>query len=239
MRLVWVGEEAYRFVFLTLEGLHELEYSFSEVIEGFATGRIQAVDSDEVPFVDQSLYEIVQDLYREMAFRATHDPLTGCLSRHEFEKHLGRMAHQAGGEEAAGTLIVADVDQFSVVSASYGTRAGDAVLRELGALLEEEAGAQGVDTAVGRLGSNEFAIAVRPLPMESGLDQAERLRRRVADHGFRTQGVGFGASVSVGVALFNGTSLEADALLNAAGVAVKSAREAGGNSVRFAGEHEQ
>ncbi|MGM0435038.1 MAG: DUF1631 family protein [Pseudomonadota bacterium] len=238
VRLVWVGEDAYRFVFLTPEGLHELEYGFSEVIEGFATGRMQPVDSDEVPFVDQSLYEIVQDLYREMAFRATHDPLTGCLTRHEFEKHLGRMAHQAGDGEAAGTLIMADVDQFSVINASYGTRAGDAVLRELGALLEE-ARAQGSDTTVGRLGSNEFAIAVRPLPMESGLDLAERLRRRVADHGFRSQGVGFGASVSVGMALFDGTSLEADALLNAAGLAVKCAGEAGGNCVRFAGEHEQ
>lgn len=239
VRLVWVGDEAYRFVFLTPEGLHELEYGFSEVIEGLATGRIQPVSSEEVPFVDQSLYGIVEDLYREMAFRATHDPLTGCLSRHEFEKHLGRLASQAGDDEAAGTLIMVDVDQFSVINASYGTRAGDAVLRELGALLEEEAGAEDSESIVGRLGSNEFAIAVRPLPMESGLDQAERLRRRVAEHGFRTQGVGFGASVSVGVALFNGGIREADALLNAAGLAVKSARDAGGNSVRFAGEHEQ
>lgn len=239
VRLVWVGDDAYRFVFLTPEGLHELEYGFSEMVEGLAEGRIQPVEAEDVAFVDQSLYTIVQDLYREMAFRATHDPLTGCFIRHEFEKHLGRLARQAGAAEAAATLLVVDVDQFSVINASYGTRAGDAVLRELGALLEEEAALQGAESAVGRLGSNEFAIALQPMAMESGLDLGERLRRRVADHGFRSQGVGFGASVSVGVALFDGTSTDPDALLNAAGLAVEVARRAGGNNTRFAGEHEQ
>ncbi|MEQ6886169.1 DUF1631 family protein [Salicola sp. Rm-C-2C1-2] len=239
VRLVWVGDDAYRFVFLTPEGLHEVEYGFSEMVESLATGRIQLVEAEDVAFVDQSLYAIVQDLYREMAFRATHDPLTGCFIRHEFEKHLGRLARQAGSAEAAGTLLVVDVDQFSVINASYGTRAGDAVLRELGALLEEEAALQGAESAVGRLGSNEFAIALQPMPMELGLDLGERLRRRVAEHGFRSQGVGFGASVSVGVALFDGTSKEPDALLNAAGLAVEAARRAGGDNIRFAGEHEQ
>ena len=240
MRLVWVGDEAYKFVFLTPEGLHELEYDFHEVIESLSRGQMQRVETDQIPFVDQSLYDIVQDLYREMAFRATHDPLTGCLSRHEFEKHLARLCQQASARHDTGVLILVDVDQFSVVNATYGTRGGDAVLREMGTLLAESAtNGEGAESRVGRLGSNEFAVAITPLPVEEGLDRAEAVRRRVRDHRFHTQGASFGTTVSVGVADIGGEILDASGLLNAANQAMKSAREAGGDCIRFAGEQQQ
>lgn len=217
-----------------------MEYDLNEVIESLSRGELQPVETDQIPFVDQSLYDIVQDLYREMAFRATHDPLTGCLSRHEFEKHLARLCQQASSRNEVGVLIVVDIDQFSVVNASYGTRAGDAVLRELGTLLSESAtNGAGSESWVGRLGSNEFAVAITPLPVEEGLDRAEAVRRRVREHSFHSQGATFSATVSIGVADIGGEILEASGLLNAANQAMKSARDAGGDCVRFAGEHQQ
>ena len=240
MRLVWIGDDAYKFVFLTPEGLHEMEYDLDQVIERLAAGQMQRVETDQIPFVDQTLYDIVQDLYREMAFRATHDALTGCLSRHEFEKHLARLCQQASASSDTGILIVVDIDQFSVINASYGTQAGDAVLRELGALLSESAtNGDGAEARVGRLGSNEFAVAVTPLSVEEGLDRAEAVRRRIREHGFHSQGAAFGTTVSVGVADIGGEILDASGLLNAANQAMKTAREAGGDCVRFAGESQQ
>lgn len=240
MRLVWVGDDAYKFVFLTPEGLHEMEYSLEEVIERLSGGELQPVETDQIPFVDQSLYDIVQDLYREMAFRATHDPLTGCLSRHEFEKHLARLCQQASTRSETGVLILVDIDQFSVVNASYGTGAGDTVLRELGTLLSESAtDGQGAESRVGRLGSNEFAVAITPLSVEEGLDRAEMVRRRVREHSFHSQGATFQATVSVGVVDIGGAILDASGLLNAANQAMKTARDAGGDCIRFAGEYQQ
>jgi len=240
MRLVWVGDDAYKFVFLTPEGLHEMEYDLDQVIEHMANGQMQQVETDQIPFVDQTLYDIVQDLYREMAFRATHDSLTGCLSRHEFEKHLTRLCQQASASGDTGVLILVDIDQFSVINASYGTGAGDAVLRELGTLLSDSAtNGDASEARVGRLGSNEFAVAVTPLPIEEGLDRSEAVRRRVREHTFHSQGASFGATVSVGVADIGGDILDASGLLNAANQAMKTAREAGGDCVRFAGESQQ
>jgi len=142
-------------------------------------------------------------------------PLTGCLSRHEFEKHLTRLCQQASASGDTGVLILVDIDQFSVINASYGTGAGDAVLRELGTLLSDSAtNGDASEARVGRLGSNEFAVAVTPpLPIEEGLDRSEAVRRRVREHTFHSQGASFGATVSVGVADIGGDILDASGLL--------------------------
>ncbi|MFE8070926.1 DUF1631 family protein [Marinobacteraceae bacterium S3BR75-40.1] len=240
MRLVWVGDDAYRFVFLTPKGLHEVEYDFNDLVDRLAQGEIQRVERDQVPFVDQSLYDIVQDLYREMAFRSSHDPLTGCLQRHAFEKELDRLLLKAQARGERGALIILDIDQFSVVNASYGTGAGDQMLRELGVLLGQWCPQLEGDRVMGRLGSNEFGLALMPLGEEDMLDLAERLGRQFRGHAFRHQGVEFTTTLSVGTVALDEASPAVSMLLNEAYLALKGAKQAGGDRVRRAeaGQHQ-
>ncbi len=232
MSLVWVGDDAYKFVFLTEHGLHETAYSFAELADQLQQGRLQPIAAQDVPFVDRSLYELAQDLYKKMASQALHDPLTGCLYRHEFEKQLARVVLQVPVRHASAALLMVDIDQFSVINASYGTAAGDAMLKGfqdvLVAGLDDFAGAH----LVGRMGSNEFALLLYPCLHEQALDLAEQLRNRLSLHRYHHEGQAFQASVSMGLVLIESDIPDAGTLLNQASLACSAAKRSGGNRVR-------
>ncbi len=239
MRLVWGGENVYRFVFLTGHGMHEVEYDLASLIKRFEVGDIHRVEQSQVPFVDQSLFDIVQDVYREMAVNATRDPLTGCMHRHEFEKQFVWMASQCKPDQTGGTLIALDIDQFGIVNASYGTGAGDAMLQTLGNMLAELQPHGTESSILGRLSGNEFALAVLPMAREDGLDFAERMRKQVKQQQFNYQHAKFFSSVSVSVLTFDDTSPEPGELLNQSNLALKSAKKAGGDRVEVVGVGQQ
>ena len=235
MRLVWGGENVYRFVFLTSKGMHEVDYDFADLVSRFQHGDVQRVEQEEVPFIDQGLYEVVENLHQEMTFQATHDPLTGTMLRHEFEKHLALTLARCQHETVGGALISLDIDQFSVINASYGTAAGDSVLRDCARVLSDASSGMGAEVHLGRLGGNEFGLLVVPASVEESLDLAERLRRQVAEFAFGHGEHRFPTTVSVSVNPVNADSPEAGELLNRSNLAVKAAKKAGGDRVEFVG----
>jgi len=232
MKLVWVGQDAYKFVFLTSQGLHEVALGLTDMVDEFSTGRLQQVDSGNVPFVDHSLYEIVQGIYRKMMFQATHDPLTGAMQRHEMEKQVGRAVMQARLQGRRSALMIFDIDQFSVVNSSYGTAVGDSLLKQFAALLDAWMEQAESESMVGRLSSNEFAVLVMPCEMEAALDFAERIRSRFEETGFRHEAQEYHATLSGGVALIDGDTEDAGAAVNRVSLACGAAKKAGGNRVR-------
>ncbi|WP_404363627.1 DUF1631 family protein [Marinobacter sp.] len=239
MRLVWGGGEVYRFVFLTAEGMHEREYGFSDIVDQFRGGDLQRVDGRQIPFVDQGLYDIVQDLHQEMTFRATRDPLTACMQRHEFEKQLDQLLIQCHSRELEGALICFDIDQFSVVNASYGTAAGDALLRDFGRFMGELQMPGASHTILGRLGGNEFGLGVLSCSIEGALDFAEVARQQLRKHRFHFGGNEFPTTVSTSVTPLTGESPETGELLNRSNLALKAAKKAGGDRLEFVGRHQQ
>ena len=60
----------------------------------------------------------MNDLYSKMAFQAVHDPLTGCLYRHEMEKHL-HFGAALQSERQMAALVWLDIDQFKVINSSW------------------------------------------------------------------------------------------------------------------------
>lgn len=236
MRLVWGDESAYRFVFLTPHGLQEVEYELPDLVSRMQQGLIQQVDADRIPFVDQSLFGIVQDVYREMSYQAIHDPLTGCLHRHEFEKQLARLLLQARQQDQPGTLILLDIDQFSVVNAGYGTGAGDAVLKDLGQFLSGFEIQGDTASVLGRLGGNEFGFALLPMSVEDSLDFAERIRRAFENRVLSFEGTDIRNTLSLSVNVIEPQLSEMGELLNTANQTLKAGKRLGGNRVRFSRE---
>ena len=232
MQLVWVGEDAYKFVFLTTEGLHEVEMARSEMVDAFARGQLQQAESGHVPFVDQSLYGIVQGIYRKMLFQATHDPLTGAMQRHEVEKQVAQAIMRARLRGEASALMVFDIDRFRLVNSSYGTAAGDAMLKDFAALLERCLDDAGREKRVGRLGGNEFAVLLVPCEPEAALDLAEQVRRRFQDERFQSEGRNFHATLSGGLVAITADSEDAGRAINQVSLACSAAKKAGGNRVR-------
>ena len=158
MRLVWTGEDAFKFVFLTPKGMHEAHFDYAELVTKLQDGELSRVDQGEIPFVDQSLYGIVEDLYKKMAVQAVHDGLTGCMQRREFEKKLDYTIEKAKVTSEPAALIVFDIDRFNVINSNQGTKAGDMVLQTFSVLVDNWLAKYEFEFQLGRIAGDEFAL---------------------------------------------------------------------------------
>ncbi len=85
----------------------------------------------------------------------TTDELTGVLNRRGFEAELKRVLDLARRHGETGVLLFVDLDGFKRVNDVYGHAAGDAVLREVAALLKQNVRRSDV---VARIGGDEFVV---------------------------------------------------------------------------------
>jgi diguanylate cyclase (GGDEF)-like protein len=97
----------------------------------------------------------------------THDTLTGLRNRTQFR--LDARAQLA--LHGAGTVAIVSLDGFRAINEEYGHIIGDALLVEVGAALERNAGEVGV---AGRLAGDTFGVFL------NGVADAEDARRRLS-----------------------------------------------------------
>jgi len=172
-------------------------------------------------------------LYRQVKIQADRDGLTKIGNRRSFEERLAAEAARHGRYELPLSLILVDVDHFKAVNDTHGHQAGDAVLRELAALLGE--GLRSSDYPA-RYGGEEFAVILPHTSSQQATLLAERLRQRVADRVFRAgaSAPGLSVTVSAGVAsLLPGATAQDLVLL--ADQALYLAKDGGRNRVVVAG----
>lgn len=111
----------------------------------------------------------LQTLAGQLEYRATHDPLTGALNRGAVIDHASRCLER--GDMA---LIVLDIDLFKQVNDDFGHPAGDGVIQ---AVVDCLKGLLGQETAIGRVGGEEFSV-VWPT---SSRDEAAKVAQRICD----------------------------------------------------------
>ncbi|MDM0085714.1 EAL domain-containing protein [Variovorax sp. J31P179] len=171
--------------------------------------------------------------YAQIAYRATHDMLTGLANRSEFETQLGRALHTARTTPIQHALMYIDLDQFKRLNDACGHAAGDRLLKQFARVLT--ATVRGGDT-VSRLGGDEFAVILE----DCALDDARRLAQEICDHmedfRFAHGELKFRIGASIGVVKIDDHWRTEAALLQAADAACFSAKDAGRNRVHLWGE---
>lgn len=166
-----------------------------------------------------------QESGRELATRATHDDLTGCLNYGAFNGRLRAEVARAVRSGRPFCLLIADVDHFKEVNDSFGHPTGDDVLRDLSHALSR--GTREAD-AIGRLGGDEFAILLVDTDGTEGLAQAERLRALLQGIISPTP-----ITVSIGMTSWKGPSDNAGELLRRADKALYQAKAGGRDRALF------
>jgi len=168
-----------------------------------------------------------------MRYEATHDELTGLLNRRAFESRLtatvrGRRASDARGCHA---LMYFDLDHFKAVNDVAGHAAGDALLKQVSALMRRYLGDQAI---LARLGGDEFAAVVDVVDDKDARRMAQAVCDAIRSLEFhwvdRTHRVG----ASIGVAMFRSGKVEVPSLVASADAACYRAKRAGRNTVEFA-----
>ncbi|MFI7600349.1 putative bifunctional diguanylate cyclase/phosphodiesterase [Actinoplanes sp. NPDC049681] len=160
----------------------------------------------------------------ELAYRATHDQLTGLPNRDLFTRTTTQMLEEAG-PDAKATVVLVDLDDFKSINDRLGHAVGDALIVAVGARLGE---CLRTGDTLARLGGDEFGL----LLSGAGDDEATRVIEHVLAALHRPVAVaGYELVVHGSIGLTTGGLGEGQAieLLRQADVAMYAAKESGGN----------
>jgi diguanylate cyclase (GGDEF)-like protein len=152
------------------------------------------------------------------------DALTGLANRSALLDALGTAIARHRQGDAGFTLLYLDLDGFKGVNDREGHAAGDAVLREVAAILTRTVSEQDL---VARLGGDEFAVLLNDDPGKAP-EVAERIRDALAA-GMAAQG--WGVTASVGAAAFHVPPQSIDKAIAAADALMYGAKVSGKNQV--------
>jgi diguanylate cyclase (GGDEF)-like protein len=157
------------------------------------------------------------------------DMLTNIYNRRHLDEHLRAVISAARRHDRSVGVLIVDIDHFKNVNDEHGHLAGDAVLREVAARLQQ---AMRTEDALGRWGGEEFLAVLTDTPPEGVRVMAERLRQVVAMAPF-TLDDGSQIRVTVSVGHTNGTE-DAEILVHRADDALYVAKAEGRNRVAAA-----
>jgi diguanylate cyclase (GGDEF)-like protein len=162
----------------------------------------------------------------ELAFLATHDPLTGLPNRTLILDRTEQMLARSRRQNTPVAAVFIDLDNFKVVNDTLGHSAGDELLRAVAARLK---GVLRETDALARLGGDEFVVIAEEISLAAGPELiAERLAEALAEAFTLEDGkVSLNVSASIGIAA--GARTTAEELLRDADIAMYRAKWDGKN----------
>ena len=105
------------------------------------------------------------ELREVLRIQSIHDPLTGLFNRRYMEETLEREIHRARRSGRPMSVLMLDVDSFKQQNDVFGHEGGDAVLRELGALLLSSLRKEDIPC---RYGGEEFVLVLPDAALDGG-----------------------------------------------------------------------
>lgn len=162
----------------------------------------------------------------ELAFHASHDPLTGLYNRRAFEAELQKCLEEyAAKPEQPLAVLYLDLDQFKAVNDSCGHAAGDNLLQHLAHVMQ----AKFAFGYLARLGGDEFGLIMRDCSAEEALRRAQKMIDDIRAMPFAWQEKVFRVGASIGIVQVSAALKTVTDLLIAADTACYAAKERGRN----------
>ncbi len=160
---------------------------------------------------------------------ARHDPLTGLANRRLLQAELPALVATSHTRDRCAVFAI-DLDHFKPINDAFGHEAGDAVLVEVAARLNQIVSGDGI---VARVGGDEFVVAMLHDLDAEALGRTARRIIRTLSAPYHRDGRKFEIGGSVGIARAPDDATVADELLRAADVAMYDAKHAGRSTYRF------
>jgi diguanylate cyclase (GGDEF)-like protein/PAS domain S-box-containing protein len=162
----------------------------------------------------------------QLAYRATHDELTGLPNRQLLQDRLQQAIHNAEryGHEVA--VVFVDLDDFKLVNDSLGHGAGDIALKVIAERLQ--AMVRSTDT-VGRFGGDEFVVVLTEQTDDAGIAQVLKRIGEALAQPIELAGVRHVLTPSLGHCRYPEAGRDAETLLRHADLAMYEAKRQGRN----------
>lgn len=195
----------------------------------WASVAMASIDSSQAneKYMILQLQDITEsvELSARLQYEASHDELTGFVNRREFERRLMRLLANHDDPRIEHTLCYLDLDRFKVINDSEGHIAGDNVLRQVAAILQEHI--QEGDT-IARIGGDEFAILLEHCDVASACRISDNLVMAVNEFRFCWSDKVYRLDLSIGIASIEPEYCNTYDILRLADAACAAAKEAGG-----------
>jgi diguanylate cyclase (GGDEF)-like protein len=236
-------DHIFRFFRLNLEP-REVEYHWQRLLlhqARFPAARGRKIDLRTAAF-DYFLNEtsllveplvMEREALRQTELMAYFDHLTGLHNYAYFESEIKTEVARAKRYDTSLCLVLVDLDDFKLVNDTFGHRAGNEVLREVGHILQKRLRSSDL---LARFGGDEFAALLHRTDAEDGQRVADSLcenigqQLRAGDLGQLERPV----TASFGMSALPNQAEDEVQLFELADKALYRAKRAGGNRVVFA-----
>ena len=167
-------------------------------------------------------------LYERLQEISIHDSLTKIYNRRYFMLRYLEEFERAKKFNLSLSFLMIDVDHFKKINDTYGHLVGDAVLREVAALIKENT--REIDF-IARYGGEEFSAILPETDKAGAIMMAERISSRISRRQIKVFDETLNLTISAGVAAFPQNTIHSDVLVEIADKALYKAKLSGRNRV--------
>jgi len=168
---------------------------------------------------------------KQLAWRATHDLLTGLPNRILFIDRLSMAIIQAQRERERAAVVILNLDGYKDVVHRLGFRAGDELIKEVTASLRRRL--RKGDT-LARMDRDDFLILLpRILRIPDAAIAVTKALEGLKSAPYLIQGQELNITASAGIACYPENGDQAEELIRCADIALYEAKQAGRNTQRF------
>ena len=166
----------------------------------------------------------------QLLFQATHDALTGLANRGLLLDELQQRLDRTTEPECTATgLLFLDLDRFKAVNDTLGHISGDEFLTVIASRLMTAAPSADV---VGRLAGDEFVVILDSVgDIDHAMAVAAEIGQVISEPTRLRSGQTAAITASIGVAVGDGTSFDAEDMLRSADAAMYRAKQLGRSRV--------
>ncbi|MBD2198519.1 MULTISPECIES: EAL domain-containing protein [Calothrix] len=171
-----------------------------------------------------------QQVEEKIRYQALHDLLTGLPNRLQFNHALDRALPDGGIPQESLAVMFLDLDRFKVINDTLGHTLGDLLLKLVAQRVQESLR---IGDTVARWGGDEFTILLPQIKSQEDVKQIAQKILKTLTAAFEIKGHELYISASIGIAMFNDNSPDAETLIQHADAALYHAKDAGRNNYQF------
>jgi diguanylate cyclase (GGDEF)-like protein len=172
----------------------------------------------------------IESLHQQEQYRASTDPLTGLYNLEFLVGFLQQQLLFSYRQRSPVGLVIIDIDHIQEINDEFGHEIGDLVLSTIANRLLNQTRSSDL---LARYGGDEFAVVLPNTDVNGAKVLGEKVRLEVEQMSF-VKGPGRKGphvTVSIGCSGFNMEDLNPETILRDAKMALKRAKETGGNRV--------
>ena len=171
----------------------------------------------------------LRQAYRDLAYNANHDSLTGLANRRLFDELLNQAIQTAKRTKTSCAILYIDLDNFKKINDGHGHKVGDRLLvtaaERINATLRES-------DVTARLGGDEFIVLLQNVGSREGIEfTAKKLLNELSQPVSYLNDVKVSASIGIAVTPEHGT--DSDILISRADSALLISKQQGKNIYNF------